>query len=155
MVVLRLPDSWSNWNLEILDFEEKGKLEYPRKTSWSKGENQQTNSNHIWCRHWDLNPGHIGGRQVLSPVQHDDSDKGKFKALKVGFSPFTCTFMSSVVIALPFLYNLLLSLAHPSMHFKITLHCWTFIKRPPIERTLSIKWPVMKIQKEWQKRMGT
>ena len=30
-VVLRLPDSRSNWNLEISVFEERGKLEYPEK----------------------------------------------------------------------------------------------------------------------------
>ena len=30
-VVLRLPDSWSNWNLEMLVFEERGKAEYPEK----------------------------------------------------------------------------------------------------------------------------
>ena len=41
-VVLHLPDSWSNWNLEMLVFEERGKPEYPeKKTSRSKGENQQ------------------------------------------------------------------------------------------------------------------
>ena len=40
-MVLRLPDSWSNWNLEMLVFEERGKQEYPENTSWSKGENQQ------------------------------------------------------------------------------------------------------------------
>ena len=28
-VVLRPPDSWSNWNLEVLFFEERGKPEYP------------------------------------------------------------------------------------------------------------------------------
>ena len=28
-MVLRLPDSWSNWNLEVLVFEERGKPEYP------------------------------------------------------------------------------------------------------------------------------
>ena len=28
-MVLRLPDSWSNWNLGILVFEERGKPEYP------------------------------------------------------------------------------------------------------------------------------
>ena len=26
-----VPDSWSNWNLETLVFEEKGKPEYPEK----------------------------------------------------------------------------------------------------------------------------
>ena len=30
-VVLRLPDSWSNWNLGMLVFEERGKLEYGEK----------------------------------------------------------------------------------------------------------------------------
>ena len=63
-VVLRLPDSWSNWNLEMLVFEERGKAEYPEKNPQRKGENlQQT-------RRWDLNPGHIGGRRVLSPLYH-------------------------------------------------------------------------------------
>ena len=40
-VVLRLPDSWSNWSLEMLVFEKRGKPEYRRKTSRSKGKNQQ------------------------------------------------------------------------------------------------------------------
>ena len=30
-VVHRLPDSWSNWSLEMLVFEKKGKPEYPEK----------------------------------------------------------------------------------------------------------------------------
>ena len=30
-MVPRLPDSWSNWNLEVLVFEERGKPEYPEK----------------------------------------------------------------------------------------------------------------------------
>ena len=34
-------DSRSNWNLEMLVFEERGKPEYRRKTSRSKDENQQ------------------------------------------------------------------------------------------------------------------
>ena len=42
MVVHRLPDSWSNWNLELLVFEEGGKKEYlVEKISRSNGENQQ------------------------------------------------------------------------------------------------------------------
>ena len=40
-MVRRLPDSWSNWNLEMLVFEERGKTEYPEKNLRSKGENQQ------------------------------------------------------------------------------------------------------------------
>ena len=43
MVILRLPDSWSNWKLEVLVFEERRKPEYPEKnlSDRSKGENQQ------------------------------------------------------------------------------------------------------------------
>ena len=63
-VVLRLPDSWSNWNLEMLVFEERGKAEYAEKNPQSKGENQQQ------TQRWDLNPCHIGGRRVLSPLHH-------------------------------------------------------------------------------------
>ena len=38
LVVLRLPDFWSNWNLELLVFEEGRKPEY---RLGGKGENQQ------------------------------------------------------------------------------------------------------------------
>ena len=51
-----------------------------RKTSRSKGENQQQrvmgswqqtrSSTHIWRRRRDLNPGHIAGRRVLSLLRH-------------------------------------------------------------------------------------
>ena len=34
------PDSWSNWNLKMFVFEERGKPEYPEKISRIKGENQ-------------------------------------------------------------------------------------------------------------------
>ena len=38
-VVHRLSDSWSNWSLEMLVFEKKGKPEYPEKNlSWQKKE---------------------------------------------------------------------------------------------------------------------
>ena len=40
-VVLRLPDSWSNWNLEMLVSEERGKPESLEKNLSSKVENQQ------------------------------------------------------------------------------------------------------------------
>ena len=42
-VVLRLPDCWSNWNLEMLAFEKRGKAE--QTTSRSKGENQYEDAN--------------------------------------------------------------------------------------------------------------
>ena len=42
IVVLCLPDFWSNWNLEMLVFEERGKLEYPEKNLLEqRSENQQ------------------------------------------------------------------------------------------------------------------
>ena len=51
---------------QMLVFDERGKPEYPGKNlSWQSGE--PTNSIHIWHREQKSNPGHIGGRQVLSP----------------------------------------------------------------------------------------
>ena len=61
-VVLRLPDSWSNWNLEVLFFEKRVKLEFPEKNLMEQGREPATNSTHKWHQHRDLNPGHIGGR---------------------------------------------------------------------------------------------
>ena len=61
-LVLRVLDSWSNWNLEIFVFEKKGKPEYPEKKYSEQRREQTTNSTHIWLRHRDLKPGHIGGR---------------------------------------------------------------------------------------------
>ena len=70
-VVLRLPDSWSNSNLEVLVFEELGKPEYPEKNRSKQGREPTTNSTHIWRRHRDLNPDHIiGGRRALSSLRH-------------------------------------------------------------------------------------
>ena len=63
-------DSWSNWNLGMLVFEERGKPEYPEKNLLEQGREPTTNSNHMWRRRLDLNPGHIGGRRVLSPLCH-------------------------------------------------------------------------------------
>ena len=38
-VVVHLPDPWSNWNLKMLVFEERGKAEYPEK-----GARERTNN---------------------------------------------------------------------------------------------------------------
>ena len=56
-MVLRLLDSWSNWNLEMLVFEERGKPEYTEKNLSEQGREPTTNSTHIWRRfepgpHW-------------------------------------------------------------------------------------------------------
>ena len=70
-LVLRLPDSWSNWNLEVLVFEESGKLEYPEKNLSEQRREPTTNSTpHIWSRRRDLNPVDIGRKRVLSPLCH-------------------------------------------------------------------------------------
>ena len=66
-----LLDSWSNWNLEMLVFEEREKAEYPEKNLPEQRGQPTTNSTHIWRRHRDLNPGHSHrGRRVLSPLRH-------------------------------------------------------------------------------------
>ena len=69
-VVLRLPDSWLNWNLEVQDFEEKGKPEYLEKNFSGQRREPTTNSTHLWRPRQDLNPGHICGRRALSPLRH-------------------------------------------------------------------------------------
>ena len=62
--------SRSNWNLEVLVFEEREKPEYPGKNLSEQGREPTTNSTHIWRRRRDLNPGHIAGRRVLSLLRH-------------------------------------------------------------------------------------
>ena len=69
-VVLRLADSWSNWNLKMLVFKERGKPEYPEKNLSEQRREPTTNSTHIWHLHLDLNPSHIGGRRALSSLRH-------------------------------------------------------------------------------------
>ena len=69
-MVLRLPDSWSNWNLEMLVFEERGKPEYPEKNLSEQRREPKTNSTHIWHRRRELNPRDTGGRRGLSPLRH-------------------------------------------------------------------------------------
>ena len=50
LVVLRLPDFWSNWNLEMLVL--------------TRGENRSARRK---PRRRDLNPGYIGGRRIGAP----------------------------------------------------------------------------------------
>ena len=67
--------SRSNWNLKVLVFEERGKPGYPEKNLSEQGREPTTNSTHIWRGCQDSNPGHIGGRRVLSPLRHPCSPK--------------------------------------------------------------------------------
>ena len=69
-VVLRLPDSWSNWNLKMFVFKERGKPEYSDKYLSEQRREPTTNSTHIWRRRQDLNLRRIGGRRALSPLHH-------------------------------------------------------------------------------------
>ena len=63
----------SNWNLEVLVNMKRGKPEYPEKKLLEQRKEPTTNSTHIWLHMastQDSYPGHIGGRQVLSPLRH-------------------------------------------------------------------------------------
>ena len=60
-MILRLPDSRSNYNLEMFVFGERGKPEYPEKNLSEQRREPIRNSTHIWRRRRDLNLGHIGG----------------------------------------------------------------------------------------------
>ena len=64
-MVLRLPDSWSNWNLEVFVFEERGEPEYLERNLSKQRREPTTNSTHIWRRRCELNPGHIKGRRLI------------------------------------------------------------------------------------------
>ena len=60
--------SRSNWNLEVLVFDEKGKPENPEKNLLKQGRGQITNSTHAWRPRRGLNPGQIDEMRVLSPL---------------------------------------------------------------------------------------
>ena len=63
--------SRSNWNLEMLVFVEGGKPGYPAgEKPLEQGQEPTTNLTQIWCQLRELNPGHIDGRRVLSPLHH-------------------------------------------------------------------------------------
>ena len=61
-------DSISNWNSEMLVFEERGKPEHPEKNLLVQGQEPTTNSTHIWHRVRESNPRHIGGRPAWVPT---------------------------------------------------------------------------------------
>ena len=67
--------SRSNWNLDVLDFEERGELEYQEKNLSEQGREPTTNSTHTRRGHGDLNPGHIAGWRLLSTLRHSRSPK--------------------------------------------------------------------------------
>ena len=79
-MVLRLPNSWSNWNLEMLVFEERGKPEYPEKNLSEQGREPTTNSTHIRCwfapgPHWWEASALTTASPLLSPKKLNSSWK--------------------------------------------------------------------------------
>ena len=81
MIILRLPDSRSNWNLEMLVFEERRKPEYPEKNLSEQGREPTSKSTYILRRRRDLNQGHIGGRRVLSSLRLFASQRGRSRTI--------------------------------------------------------------------------
>ena len=73
-----------NWNLKVLVFNERGKPKYLDKNLLEQGREPTTNPTHIWRRRQDLNPGHIGGRRVLSPLHHRCSRVAREKGRSLG-----------------------------------------------------------------------
>ena len=60
----------SNWNLEALVNMKRGKPEYPEKKTLGTKERTNNKLNPHMVSTQDSYPGHIGGRQVLSPLRH-------------------------------------------------------------------------------------
>ena len=56
-------------------FEEKGKTGVPGEKPLGASERTNNKLNHKWRGRRGLNPGHIGGRQVLSPLRHPCSPR--------------------------------------------------------------------------------
>ena len=54
----------------MLVFAERRKPVYPEKNLSEQRRKPTTNSTHIWRQVRESNPGHIGGRRVLSPLRH-------------------------------------------------------------------------------------
>ena len=71
----------SNWNLEMLVFEERGKQEYPKKTSRSRVENQQQTQ-----PTYDGGSGNTGERRALLPLRYTSSPEMRSNSLRIGSS---------------------------------------------------------------------
>ena len=61
----------------MLVFEENWKPEYPEKNLSEQRREPTTNLTHIWYRVRESNPGHNGGRRVLSPLRHPCSPRSR------------------------------------------------------------------------------
>ena len=72
----------------MLVFAERGKPKYPEKNLSEQTREPTTNSTHVWHRVRESNPGHIGGRRVLSPLRHPCSSKWMSSQHAIGYSYF-------------------------------------------------------------------
>ena len=70
------PDRIGIWKCCFF-FGERGKPEYPEKNLSEQSREPTTNSTHIWRRDLESNPGHIGGRRVLSPLRQPCSSNSQ------------------------------------------------------------------------------
>ena len=63
---------WFQIELEFrsVDFCGGRKTGEPREKPSEQGQQPTTNSTHMWRQVWESNPGHSGGRRVLSPRWH-------------------------------------------------------------------------------------
>ena len=69
-MVLRLPDSRSNWNLKILVFEERGKNGVPGEKPFGARERTNNKLNPHMASTLVFDNGYIDGRRVLSPLRY-------------------------------------------------------------------------------------
>ena len=69
--ILEIKSNQLKSNQKVL--EERGKPEYPEK-NLSEQSREPTNSAYIWRQVRESNPGHIGGRRVLSPLRQPCSN---------------------------------------------------------------------------------
>ena len=74
----------------MLVFKERGKPEYPKKNLSEQSREPTKNSTHMWLRVRESNPGHIGGRQALSPLHHPCSPLGHCLQRGINFSEMPC-----------------------------------------------------------------
>ena len=82
-----------------LVFEERGKPEHPEKNLSEQRREPTTNSTHMQRRRQESNPGHIGGRRVLSLLHHP-------------CSPLVWQYVSQYFIVFQYFYNSMSNMSH-------------------------------------------
>ena len=85
-----------NWNLEVLVLEERATPQYPEQTS-----EPTANSTHIYCRRWDTNPDHIGGRRMPSALRQSKLPPIMIKIMIMISMTMTLTMTMTTTMTLP------------------------------------------------------